>query len=78
MKEQKIWVVSVDGEVKKEGFTALSGACKEFGISYSTATKGERVFKVKGIIVRIFEVVVVRIKGREKNNDLQKLRNKRV
>ncbi len=75
---QKVWVISVDGEVKVGGFTSLSGACSDCGVSYSTASKGERVFKVKGSIVRLYDVLVVKIRGREKNGKLSNFKKNKL
>ena len=63
-----MFVITVNGVVKKEAFTSLKGACKEAGVDYFVASRGKREFKIGDNAVVIAEVEVVKIKGRGNKN----------
>jgi len=64
-----VFVVVHKGEVFSEVFTSLSMACENFGLSYSSASKGKRVFvNDKDEVTTITEARVSKIKGRENNS----------
>lgn len=64
-----VFVVVHKGEVYSEVYTSLSMACENFGLSYSSASKGKRVFvNNKNEVTTITEARVSKIKGREYNS----------
>lgn len=63
-----MFVITVNGEVKKEAFTSLKGACESAGVDYFVASRGRRVFKVLENEIVIAEVELVKIKGRGNKN----------
>lgn len=64
-----VFIIVHKGEVYSEVFTSLSMACESFGLSYSSASKGKRVFvNDKNEITTITEARVSKIKGREYNS----------
>ena len=63
-----VYIVVNKGEVANEAFTSLKMACERFGLSYSSSSKGKRVFvNGKDEVTSITEATIVRIKGRENN-----------
>jgi hypothetical protein len=64
-----VFIVVHKGEAYSEVFTSLSMACECFGLSYSSASKGKRVFvNDKNEVTTITEASVSKIKGRENNS----------
>lgn len=64
-----VFIIVHKGEVYSEVYTSLSMACENFGLSYSSASKGKRVFvNDKNEITTITEARVCKIKGREYNS----------
>lgn len=64
-----VFVIVHKGEVYSEVYTSLKTACENFGLSYSSASKGKRVFvNDKDEITTITEARVSKIKGREYNS----------
>ena len=63
-----VFIIVNNGEVGREVFTSLKMACKDCGVSYSSASKGKRVFvNDKDEVTTIIEATVVKIKGRDDN-----------
>lgn len=64
-----VFIVVHKGEVCNEVYTSLSMACENFGLSYSSASKGKRVFvNDKNEVTTITEARVSKIKGRDYNS----------
>lgn len=64
-----LFVVTHKGEVYTEIYTSLKMACDDFGLNYSSASKGKRIFvNKKNEITSITEAKIKRIKGRENNS----------
>jgi hypothetical protein len=67
-KSMTVFIVVKKGEVANEVFTSLKMACERFGLSYSSSSKGKRVFvNENDEITSITEATVVKIKGRDNN-----------
>jgi hypothetical protein len=65
---KSIFIIVNRGEAHHEAFTSLKMACEHFGLSYSAATKGKRVFvNNKNQVTTITEARIIRIKGRDEN-----------
>lgn len=72
----KVFIVVYKGEVSKEVFTSLKMACDYFGLSYSSASKGKRVFvNDNNEITSIIHATVVKIKGRDANSNGKQNKN---
>ena len=64
-----VFIIVHKGEVHNEVFTSLTMACNRFGLNYSSASKGKRVFvNDKDEITTITEATISRIKGRDDNH----------
>jgi len=65
----RVFIIINRAEAHNEVFTSLKTACERFGLSYSAATKGKRVFvNSKNQVTTITEASIVRIKGRDENH----------
>lgn len=70
----KVYVVQINTEVRRKVFTSLKAACDDWGLNYSSASKGKRLFVRKnkehvGAIIVITECDLIKIKGRENNGN---------
>jgi hypothetical protein len=63
----RLFGITVNGVMKEEVYTTLKKACDEAGVSYSSASKGKRVFVEMVRMVVITELSVVKMKGKENN-----------
>jgi hypothetical protein len=66
-----LFTAIVNGCQYPKAFTALSGICGALEVSYSSATKGKRIFAKKNaegktFVVMITQVELVKIPGRGK------------
>lgn len=72
MAKQKLLIITVNGIVDPVAYTGMFGLCKDHGLSYSMATKGKTIFQRGEDIIRISEVEVKKITGRENNSKSNK------
>jgi hypothetical protein len=59
-----IYCITVQGLLQKRAYTSLKGACDSNELSYSSASKGNRVFEKGGVQIVICEVELEKVKGR--------------
>lgn len=48
-------------------YTSIVGLCRDQSIPYSSVSKGKRILIAEKVIVQIYELELVKIKGRENN-----------
>lgn len=67
--QMKAFVASINNKIHPNAFTSLKKLCEAIGISYSSASKGRRLFvNDSDNIIAIGEVSITKIKrGRFKN-----------
>jgi len=60
----KVYIIIKNKDVSEFGYTSLAETCDKGGVSYDSAVRGKRIWIVKGDVVEIKEIEIVKIKGR--------------
>jgi hypothetical protein len=61
-----VYVLLINGKLQDKAFTSLLGICKEYGLPYSTISRGKRRWIKADQLFEVDELMLCKIKGRGK------------
>lgn len=67
--KMKAYIATINGEIQREGFTALKSMCNAVDVSYASAARGKRKWFKDKKFTEIFEITI----WRTKRNNIENL-----
>lgn len=62
----KGYIIQIDFKVQPQVYVSLSVLCNDYGVNYSSASKGKRKFIIKNEVIIITECEIIKIKRKRK------------
>jgi hypothetical protein len=59
-----IYIAILNNKPMTFGYTGLRQLCRELKVGYDSAVRGNRTWIKNGVVIKIHEVEVIKIKGR--------------